>query len=63
MERRTNKTRERQEIEKLLNELAFRSIIVMLLGFIVVLLATRPPWAVTAVRWLLDAAKGVGTLL
>lgn len=61
MERKTRKTQFRREVDMLLNELAFRSLIIMLLGFVVVLLATRPPWAVKAVRLLVDAAKGAGT--
>jgi hypothetical protein len=63
MERRTRKTHRRREVEKLLNEIAFRSMIIMLLGFFAVLCATRPSWAVKTVRLLLDAAKGVGTYL
>ena len=61
MERKTRKTRERREFEMFLNELALRSIIIMLLGFLTVLLATRPPWAVNTVRLLVDAVKGAGT--
>ncbi len=61
MEWRTRKTRQRRELEKLFNEIALRSMIIMLLGFVTVLLVTRPPWVVKAVRLLLDAAKGAGT--
>ncbi len=63
MGRKPKKTQLRRELEKGLNEIAKRSLIVLLLGFIVVLLATRPPWAVKTVRWLFDAAKGAGTYL
>lgn len=61
MERRSRKTHTRREIEKLINELALRSVIILLLGCFVVLFATRPPWAVTTMRLLVDAVKGVGT--
>lgn len=61
MERRTRKSRPRREVEKLLNEIAFRSLVILLLSVFMVLLATRPPWAVKAMRLLVDAAKGAGT--
>lgn len=61
MKRKARKSHRQREVEKLLNEVALRSLIIMLLGYFVVLFTTRPAWAVNLVRLLIDAAKGVGT--
>lgn len=63
MKRNSRMIRRSRKLELVLEELVLRSVIIMLLGFVTVLLVTRPWWAVKAVRLLIDAATGVGTYL
>ncbi len=63
MDRKTKKSHVRRRLEEALIEVGLRSIVILLLGLVTFLLAARPPWAVNAVRLLIDAAKGAAAYL